>query len=174
MRLTKSDKDAFVRAVMDDVPKIDYDEQVRNLMNKWAFEALPDVVKVAKKQHPEYFNSIYVYLPSNVCNVQVVAPPDWEHRGFKALAPEKYAELEVLSEKAGEQSTQRSDLESKVRGLIESCTTLKTATERLPEFVKYLPADRDGGGITSLPVANTVADLMNAGWPKGVANAAAN
>lgn len=29
MRLTNSDREAFVRAVMDDVPQVDYNEQIK-------------------------------------------------------------------------------------------------------------------------------------------------
>lgn len=88
MRLTKSDKEAFVRAVMDDVPMVDYDE----------------------------------------------------HRHSALLCQRVFA---------------------------ETCSTLKTAKERLPEFEKYLPTERGTTGTINLPVANTVADLINAGWPKG-------
>ena len=167
MRLTKIDKDAFVRAVMDDVPQVDYDEQVRSLMNQWGFEALPAELQTMAKKYPKYFDSRYIYTPANCTGVQVVAPPDWAYRGFKEKEPEKYAQLVEIGQKAKEQTLARDALRSKVRGLIESCSTLKSARERLPEFEKYLPADRGGHGTTNLPVANTLADLVNAGWPKG-------
>ena len=167
MRLTKTDKDAFVQAVMDDVPKVDYDEQVRSLMNKWGFEALPADLQPMVKKYPEYFDSHYIYTPANCTGVQVMAPPDWAYGGFKGKEPEKYAQLVEIGQKAKEQEIAHNALRSKVRGLIESCSTLKSARERLLEFEKYLPADRDGHGTTNLPVANTLADLVNAGWPKG-------
>jgi len=44
---------------------------------------------------------------------------------------------------------------------------LKQAQERLPELVKYLPADREKTRVTNLPaVINPVAELTAAGWPK--------
>ena len=43
----------------------------------------------------------------------------------------------------------------------------------LPEFEKYLPAERDVTGTVNLPVANVLAELTNLGWPKGEPYAAA-
>lgn len=40
MNLTKSDREAFVRAVMDDVPMVDYDEQVWELLSAAAIELM--------------------------------------------------------------------------------------------------------------------------------------
>ena len=42
MRLIKSDKEAFVRSVLDDVPQIDYQAQVNKLVNDWAISKLPE------------------------------------------------------------------------------------------------------------------------------------
>ena len=53
-------------------------------------------------------------------------------------------------------------------------TRYEQALEILPEFAKYLPQERDGKVIRSMPViANLVADLMQAGWPKDKAKAQA-
>lgn len=58
-------------------------------------------------------------------------------------------------------------LKAKLTAAIAACFTLKQAKERLPEFVKYLPTDRDSTGTSNLPaVANLVADLVQLGWPK--------
>lgn len=173
MRLTKTDKEAFVRAVMDDVPKIDYDEQVRSLMAKWGREPLPEELRPMVKKYPQYFNDVHVYTPAYCPNVNAVCNPDWAYNGFKDCEPEKYAELAGIGVLNHEQDEARQALERKVAALINPCSTLKMAKERLPEFEKYLPAERGGFGTVNLPVANTVADLMNAGWPKGEQHAAA-
>ena len=167
MRLTKSDKEAFVRAVMDDVPQIDYDERVRSLLIKWGKESVPEGMRPFIDSHPQYFNTVYICTPAHLTFVQVIANPNWRHDEFKDREPEKYAQLVELSELAGAQALARDDLRRKVTSLINMCSTLKAAKERLPEFEKYLPADRDGTGVCGLPIANVVTDLMNAGWPKG-------
>lgn len=164
MRLTKNDKKAFVRAVMDDVPQVDYNEQARKLVMDWAISIMPPVVRQAYGEHPEYFENNYAGTPAGLFGAYV--PVSEESRNIAKRDPEFWQQLVALGGKNKEQDTKIRELECKVRGIIESCSTLKTALERLPEFAKYLPADRDGGKITNLPVANTVTDLINAGWPK--------
>lgn len=165
MRLTKSDKEAFVRAVMDDVPQIDYDEIVRSKVHAWALSVMPDEVRTAYLKYPEYIETYCVSTP-RWCT-SVYAPVPAHVHDLATRAPELWEELIKLGEQKKEQTALHNSLEVKVTGLIETCSTLKRAKELLPEFVKYLPADRDTNGVlANLPVANTVTDLMLAGWPK--------
>lgn len=164
MRLTKSDKEAFVRAVMDDVPEVDYQEQVRSKIMAWALSIMPDKVRAVYNEYPQYFETNLVNTPRGCWGVNV---PIAEYVGdLGKRAPELWAELVDLGTLCTEQCQARRTLESKVRGLIETCSTLKKAHELLPEFTKYLPADRDQKVVANLPVANTVTELMLAGWPK--------
>lgn len=141
MRLIKSDKDAFVRAVMDDVPQIDYDEQMRSKCMAWAISIMPDKVRAVYNEFPQYFETKYVNTPRGCLGVHV---PVLEYiLDLEKLAPDLWAELVEIGTLSIQQSQARYTLESKVRGLIETCSTLKKAQELLPEFVKYLPADRD-------------------------------
>jgi hypothetical protein len=69
-----------------------------------------------------------------------------------------------LKKQENEQQKKRWDLETKLRGVIDSFTTVKTAREALPEFAKYLP-EIDGSRCKTLPaIAGLVADLQNIGW----------
>lgn len=172
MRLTKTDKQAFIDAVMNDVPFVDYDEETRSLLRKWGVESLPEDLHPMAKKYPSYFETFYIYTPCPLPSVHVLCNPDWQGSGFKNKEPEKYAQLVEMSKSARAQSETLEALRRKITGLIESCSTLKTARERLPEFEKYLPADRDGGGTINLPVSNVLAELTNLGWPKGVPYAA--
>lgn len=167
MKLTKVDKEAFVEAVLDDVPEVDYCGQAERMLRKWGVDALPAGLQRYAASHPEYLAVVYVYAPDGLNCLSMIAPPEWEHRGLRNLHPDKYAVLEALGEQALGQYRAREALKEKVAAMIETCSTLKVARERLPEFEKYLPADRDGSRLANLPVANTVADLMAAGWPKG-------
>lgn len=171
MRLTKTDKEAFVKAVMDDVPSVDYDEQVRSKMKAWGLESLPEDLRPLAKKYPDYFETRYVNTPSYCPSFSIICKPDWVYCGFKDQEPEKYAELTAISVEAKAQEETREDMRREVTGLINDCSTLKVALAlaRLPEFEKYLPAERDGTGVVNLPVANVVTELMNLGWPKEVA-----
>lgn len=166
MRLTRSDKDAFVRAVMGDVPEIDYNEMARKFARDAISASLPKVVAEAAAKHPECFDGVVVALPYGFNNISVLATSGGGYDELKRT-PKVWDELEALAKKHKAQSSARSILKSKVRGAIEGCSTLKQALERLPEFKKYLPKDRDGTGVSNLPaIANVVSDLMAAGWPK--------
>ena len=173
MRLTKSDKEAFVRAVMDDVPNVDYHEQVRSKLKAWGIESLPEEMRPLAKKYPDYFNAHYIGTPAYCPSVKTICDPNWSWSGFQEREPAKYAELVALGELEGEQQKTRDALRRKITGLINECSTLKTAQQRLPEFVKYLPAERDVTGTVNLPVANVLAELTNLGWPKGEPYAAA-
>jgi hypothetical protein len=58
------------------------------------------------------------------------------------------------------------DAECHLKGVIESCSSLKQLNERLPEFKKYFPTEEKP--VANLPaLANVVAELSKLGWPKG-------
>lgn len=163
MRLTKFDKDAFVRAVLDDVPYVDYSEQARKLAMKHLISLLPENVRTAYHANPEWIRSNHVRLPNYLQDFHGPAPG---YVSYDSFPDELKEQLHTLSDAAKEQSNTRKTLEDKVTGLINSVTTLKAALKNFPEFAKYLPADRDAAGTVNLPAANVIADLTNAGWPK--------
>lgn len=170
MKLNNSDRDAFVHAVMKDVPEVDYQEQVNKLVIAAAVAKLPPKVRAiwndGELRGFVKTDKCYRIPGYRLCNVMV---PDTNFE-----TPELATQVEVIACKAQEQKNLRQELRQKVNGLIYGCTTLKQATERLPEFVKYLPQDRDGTGVINLPaVSNVVADLAKAGWPKDAKKPAA-
>jgi len=160
MKLTNSDRDAFVSAVMSDVPLVDHSEQARKIVLAAAAAKLPKELKpIWADTNLRGFigTSEHFSMPYPLGTARV--PP-------VTFTPPK--ELEGLAEAAKAQSSTRDALRRKVRAVISGCSTLKQATERLPEFVKYLPWDRNGSSTVDLPaIANVVTDLLAAGWPKG-------
>lgn len=161
MNLTKSDREAFVRAVMDDVPMVDYDEQAGKLLTAAAIELMPEPVRVAYQTHPGWFARKYIYT---LAGLQGQAIPLENTRSLEKHAVWK--EVEKLGEQADVQAKAREAMRRKLTATIEACRTLKQAQRMLPEFEKYLPKERGVTGTTTLPVANLVADLTALGWPK--------
>jgi hypothetical protein len=160
MRLTNMLKEAFVRAAMDDVPKIDYDEKLIQAVTDEAVRQLPPKVRALYndkdlrhfvKTNRDWHGGVSIHYP-----------------GEEIKLPETVAaEIKQLEELKDAQSDARSDLRSKLKAIAESCTTRKALAAALPEFEKYLPAD-DAAACRTLPaVANVVSDFMKAGWPKG-------
>lgn len=175
MRLTKYDKEAFVRAVMQDIPQIDYKQMLRIKILNANTEKLPPAAKallcstkdehLIKREKHEYAAHDERGLTYVWCDTY---PTDgWQTEAFNK-------EITEIVQKAREQDAAREAVETKLTGIIESCSTLKKAHETLPEFIKYLPQQRSSTGVGNLPaIANIVADLSKMGWPKDQQGAAA-
>lgn len=176
MKLTKTHKQAFVSAVMNDVPQHDFSADYETLIKAdMLATAHPKVKAVLEDKETSHilfaYNSVapaclqvgnsYFY-PRTVGISSVAA-----YHSYKPSDAAKAASGELMR-LAIEQHLAREKLRADVTSVIGSCTTLKQAHERLPEFTKYLPEELEKS--TMLPaIANLAADLMKAGWPKGVA-----
>jgi hypothetical protein len=167
MRLTKYDKEIFVKAVMRDIPSIDFSAQAHALVLADIEARMPEELK-ALKDDPRiepYLHYECVWL-RNFDNVCAIAPRNFCVR--EETTPELYAALKELNERLVEQSTARAHIHNKLFAVINSCSTLKQAQERLPEFLDYLPQDRESMGTSDLPaITGLVIDLTAMGWPKG-------
>ena len=167
MKLTKYMRNAFVSAAMNDVPKIDYDEQARAVIEK-ALDAMFAKVCPGANRHElgnsGWVNRCGVHTPGGLTQPYTACP---DYRIIQRNDAKTWAKLEELAAKQSAQSKQRGDLESKLRGCSEACTTRKALADLLPEFEKYLPADTPAAIKTLPAIANVVADFAAAGWPKG-------
>jgi hypothetical protein len=159
MRLTNTIRKAFVRAAMQDVPQIEYDDVIRSFAKKAAIEAMPPEVKKAYKKYPDWFADSRHYF-NDFGSIYVPIPDG------KSINDEAKLQIQALKHEMQKQTEQRRELERKLASAAMSCTTRKALAELLPEFAKYLPVD-EPSAIRTLPaVANIVADFTNAGWPK--------
>ena len=163
MKLTISDRDAFVLAVMNDVPKINYNEQAHKLIKGHAYSIMPAKIKAVfdDKKLIGYLTTPYFYVSKDIDSICL--PGTYDYR-MDQKTTDAVFKLGTLNK---EQKEKYKKLKEQVMGVIKSCNTLKQAMERLPEFAEYLPKDRDGTGVSNLPaISNTVAELVQAGWPK--------
>jgi hypothetical protein len=167
-RLTTYSRNAFIKAVMDDVPHVDYNEQAREKVQKFALSKLPAGVAAALKAHPDWFQvQCYITLPGALANC-VVAHKD-RNAFDKLLRADKklWSELEAMAKAAAAQSDAHNALRGKVKALAYSCTTVSALQTKAPEFVKYIPGTSAPVDRSVPVVQNIVADLVAAGWPKG-------
>lgn len=164
MKLTDSIRCAFIRAVMADVPTVDYAEMQRKLIQDDAVSQLPP--KVRKIYDDKELRPYLNFFNSWSYNIQVVGISREDFRPSGDVKIE-YDRLQALRK---DQDKKNYELERKLRGVVNSCTTLKQLQERLPEFEKYMPKDEKAAATINLPaLANLVTDFVQAGWPKGVA-----
>ena len=168
MRLTNTLRKAFVHAVMDDVPSVDYQEQARELMNKAAEQNLPDALKRAIALDP----SIRDWIESRFHHVGKYPLSGMFLLGTREALDQLdkdealQQKLQVLSDALAEQNKCRSQLQEKMEGIAASCTTRKQLLEALPEFEQYLPEEIAASSRSVPALANLLADLTAAGWPK--------
>ena len=169
MKLTNTIREAFIRAAMDDVPAVDYTEQIRKVAYDDLVAQLPAAVRKVWDD-----NKLRCYINTTTGRyggVSITYPADGDYwREAKPLTKEAAAMVSDLKAKSDAQDKTRSDLRDKVRSAACACTTRKALVNLLPEFEKYLPSDEAKAQKMNLPaVANIVADFVNAGWPKGKA-----
>lgn len=169
MKLTNSIRQAFVRAAMQDVPQIDYEETIRKAVMDAAVRALPPAVRKVYDDEKTRMYLEQTYMRFGDVSVTVCGrdgkwgEPDSQ---LPKLSKTDAAVLEALVAKYGAQTSSRAELEKKLYGAAYAVSTRKGLAELLPEFEKYLPAD-EASANRSLPVvANIVADFTKAGWPK--------
>jgi|GEM_PF-1598848 len=164
MKLTNTIRDSFVRAAMNDVPQVDYQESIRKLLLDDAVSQLPAAVRTLWKSDStrRYVGTFWYGSRWSGSGAQL---PGIESV-FKVSAEvaNKAAEL-ARAEK--EQEGIRASLKSQLKSAAHSVTTRKALAALLPEFEKYLPADEAAACKTLPVVQNIVADFAKAGWPKG-------
>lgn len=166
MKLTKVHREAFVKAVLQDAPQVNYEEQAHKFAKECAIEYLPAQLRqfALSENTQDYLSMETIWFNQHftgICPVRVFASRN-KSFAFKADDRKKLDKIEKLAQA---QIEQRQALKERVAGVIASCTTLKIAKERLPEFAKYLPEEIEK--TQNLPaIANIVADLTKLGWPK--------
>lgn len=166
MRLTNTIRDAFIRAVMQDVPKVDHDETARKLVLDDSAAQLPPKIKaLVRSAETAPFVRTTDYW-TNMTDLGI-------YRAY-AASGDKYTptadtlvKLKALNDAKREQEAARKALRSKLHAVAYGSTTRKNLADALPEFEKYLPADELAASRSLPVVANVVAEFVKAGWPKG-------
>lgn len=162
MNLNKYHRQAFVKAVMNDVPMIDYDSRLDKIVLEDMIASAPKeiaaVLKIEALRHHVLNQSSAVYFGGHCCLA---------YRGYKPSlkANEKIA---IVKTARAMQEEQRAAMRDKLVTAIGSVRTVKQATALMPELAKHLPVDATSEGTKNLPaVANLLKDLVELGWPNG-------
>lgn len=162
-RLTNYERDAYVRSVMNDLPKMpDYEDRIFKAIEPLYVEMLDPKVRAVYKDKKlrDNLNKWWYYPGSNGSSICLFG---------EELSREQKARLDEVAvpiqmEKK-EEYKKRADLKQKVRALAYSCTTYAKLRESCPEFAKYVPQDAVAVCKTLPAVANIVKDFEAAGWP---------
>lgn len=161
MRLTTSMRDAFIRAAMDDVPSVDYQEEIRKLVMDDAISQLPESIKKIYKD-PKTKDFVYTGYTHQMVTVYVPMEKNKEYVPSEKVK-ERLVEIKALER---EQQNSRTELRQKLKGVAYGCNTRKQLLELLPEFEKYLPSELQVSTAHRVPAIVVVKDFVDAGWPK--------
>lgn len=172
MKLTRYDKQVFIRNVLADVPQVDYEDTLRKKVVADAISKLPEEIKkvYADPLLRDYVVCTYANIPIPMKigyhpQVSIHVP------GVKYQVPKQGSlaiEINDLAEKIAAQRTALSDLEIRLRNTSEPITTLARLKQVFPELEKYMP--KEPHKTQDLPASNDVmVSLKNMGFPKGKA-----
>jgi hypothetical protein len=155
MKLTKYQKLAILRSIVDDIPQPDKAAR-RVAIQAEVVKLMTPAVRKVYRETPEALRTECVYDLHN--------GESWESRMIvRGNVDEKV--IEELMKPYRAEDEERGEIIHKLRGVIDACTTLKKLKDTLPEFEKYFPKENEP--VKNLPaVANLVTDMMKLGWPK--------
>ncbi len=191
MNLDKGYKARIVRAIMADIPVIDYSAQAQALLQAKAIERMPAEVR-AIYDNPDlrgwlqarmvFFEghlhacSMFWQRTSNVAHYgghSVYAERTHNNIGEedRKLVAEVKAQMDKLARAAEAQWRVRCSMEDKLFSMLASIRTLRQAKTLLePELHKYLPEElpksRKPAQASTALVPYVVAGLREMGWPK--------
>jgi len=162
-RLTNYERDAYIRNVMNDVPKAqDWSETIKKAIEPVFLELLdPKVRAVYKDKNLRSNLNRWFYYPPNGGGSICLFGSDFSREQLAKL-DEVAGPLQL---QAKEERKKRAALEEKVRALAYSCTTYAKLREAMPEFAKYVPDDAQAVCKTLPATANILQDFVAAGWP---------
>jgi hypothetical protein len=163
MRLTNTQKQAFVNGVMQDVPLVDYRTQAHELLKKFAYQALPTRAKVLADDPilAQYLNKTRLWVLGTTFTVV--------QSGEFKLKDEEAAAIEAILTDEIKQQVLLDKLRKSLIAATAGITTRKQLVAAFPEFEKYAP--EESSATPNLPaLSNVVAAFSAAGWPKGEAH----
>jgi Nucleotide modification associated domain 5 len=162
MKLTKQMREGFVARVMSDVPRIDYAERWRKRALEVAVDALPGALQPIYSLYPEYIRTGYV--GSGAGHSGYLPVGDGHHDRVRTLIQNDSVAVGAIAACEAQNDTFAA-LKAKLEGVAAACTTCEQLLAALPELEKYVPVSPEP--TRNLPaLANLVADLVHAGWPK--------
>ncbi len=151
MKLTKYQKEAIIRAIMNDVPKPDQ------------AKAKADIQAAAVKAMSLLVRKVYKEQPKALRTHHVSAYNYGFDYAFDIVCGD--VDMEPIMQPYTDARDARRKARHQLEGAVMSCSTLKQLESTLPEFKKYFPTEQQP--TKNLPaLANVVADLTKLGWPK--------
>lgn len=167
MKLTNTYREAFVKAVMADVPSVDYNDLACKAAQSDICAQMPSKVYALyqdTKLRDYLKHGFWHGAPGSLSGLCLY--------GWGRLNPTETCMIELrrLAELKRRQDDERAKLRAPIAAAAKAATTTNRLAELLPELARYLPAEV--APSRALPVVtNAVSNLKAAGWPAGKAAA---
>jgi len=151
MKLTKYEKEAVIRAIMQDVPRKP-DNILKAEIQAAMLKAMSAPVQKLYKTHPKA--------------IRIESISSWDSgMGYRVDFVVGDADTKSVMVPFIANKKERDDAQNKLSAIVNGCSTLAQLKKLLPEFIAYFPTETEP--TKNLPaVANMVADLSKLGWPK--------
>lgn len=166
MNLSKSVKEAIIKHIMQDVPRVNYRQQAEAKFRAVILEAMPAPVReFAQSEHGSRLEAYYTRIsrPGSHPSLSVAVRGYKEHHDH--IAPEKISEVVALLELAEKQDDDREALNDQLERSFAAIRTRKQAVTAFPEFERYMPEEPQK--LANLPIqTGVITSLMQAGWPQ--------
>lgn len=156
MNLSKHAKRSIVRAIMGELPSIDYDQMAKDVQAKFVAAMSPECQAVYAKT-PNALVTDHIYNVFGYCKSMYVGD-----------LTEK--EIEKITAPYKQMTKEREEIETKLNAAFAPIRTRKQFINQFPEFSQHAPAE-DGTCATLPAIANIVADLVKLGWEPKVTKA---
>lgn len=157
MKLNTYEKEAIVRSIMNDLPKIDYTKRKADAQAA-VVKAMSPTARKLYRECPKALRETNVgdlFGTDGSYYSRYLVVGDVDTKTVEAI-------LQIYHDEDNARYQARQDLKAAVR----ACNTRKQFVDRFPEFEKYAPSEP--GKSSNLPaLANVVAGLAKLGWPKG-------
>ena len=148
MKLTKYNKEVFVRAVMGDIKDPDI-QKIKEDIQAAVVAAMSPEVRALYVTHPTALNTGYAH---NVA---------YGYGGQQFIVGD--VDLKVVAKPWIDAYDARWNCQKDLEIAIKGITTLKKLQESFPELVKYMPTENET--TSNLPTLNNVvANLVKIGW----------
>lgn len=164
MKLANYIRDAFIESVMHDVPRVNYEDQIAQILDTDVINQLPPLIKrvyesAELRGYLDVRNGYHYVGNQHVHHIVI---------GDFAPREEAITRAEALMEKQIESETQLDGLRRKLHSIAYGCKTRQELLQALPEFARYLPVPAKSENLQPLVVVDVVNDFVKAGWPKAM------
>lgn len=159
MRLTPRMRERYVSAAIEDIPRPQLETLLQNLVLPDCVAKMPPAMRLAYKQHPEWFATTRHRIGTAELRLPVST-----HYVMSAVLQRRVKRAKVIADQAQQRIW---PLQRKLREAAGGVRTTQQLAALLPEFAQYIPTVDTVDKVKDIAREALVQDFKAAGWKKG-------